>query len=413
MTDLVHRRDTCRLCDSKDLELVVKLTPTPIGAAYVTADRLGEPQECYPVDLFLCRKCGHAQLLDVINPETLFGEAVEVTSVSLGLVDHLEALTNRIIERAQPLPGSLVVDIGSNDGTLLKFFQQREMRGLGVEPSRYVAGIANKVGVNTLSRLFTAELAQEIRRDQGRAAIITANRVFANIDDLQDIVEGIRTLLSEDGLFVFETGYLVDMLEHTLVDLIYHEHLSYESVRSLQPFFRDNGMELIDVERIPVKGGSLRGFVQHKGGPRSVSPHVAELIALEERLGVDRSEPFLAFADKIKGTKSELGTLLAELKADGKSIAGYGAAVGSTTLIYYLGISNELSYLVDDDSAKWGLYSPGHHIPVMPSSALSEKQPDYVVILAWRYADPIINKHRAYLDAGGHFILPLPDPKVI
>ena len=413
MTDLVNRRDTCRLCDSKDLELVIKLTPTPIGAAYVTAERLEEAQECYPMDLFLCRNCGHAQLLDIINPDVLFGDAVEVTSVSMGLVDHLGSLADRIIDCAQQPPGSLVVDIGSNDGTLLKFFQKHDMRTLGVEPGRYVAGIANKVGVNTLPKLFTAEVAQEIRKDQGPAAMITANRVFANIDDLHDIVEGIRTLLSEDGLFVFETGYLVDMLEHTLVDVIYHEHLSYESVRSLQPFFRSNGMDLIDVERIPIKGGSLRGFVQHRGGPRSVSPRVAELIALEEDLGVDRSEPFLAFSDKIEGTKSDLGTLLAELKGDGKSIAGYGASVGSTTLIYHLEISNVLSYLVDDDSAKWGLFSPGHHIPVVSPEALTKEIPDYVIILAWRYAEPIISKHRAYLDAGGHFILPLPDLKVI
>ncbi len=413
MTDLVHRRETCRLCGGRELELVVKLAPTPIGAAYVPAQRMEEDQPCYPIDLFLCHSCGHAQLLDIVNPEVLFGEAIEITSVSLGLVDHLEALANKIVDYVGQADGSLVVDIGSNDGSLLKFFQRRGMRALGVEPARYVAKIANQGGVKTLSSLFSAELADKIKDEHGPARVVTANRVFANIDNLHDIVNGIRILLNEDGLFIFETGYLVDMLEKTLVDVIYHEHLSYESVRSLEPFFRSNGMELIDVERIPIKGGSIRAFVQHEGGPRKVSPAVAELIALEERVGIDRPGPFLAFADKIESAKAQLKSLLSDLKAEGKAVAGYGAAVGPTTLIYHFGISDDLSFLIDDDSSKWGLFSPGHHIPVLSPQAIYEKRPDYLVILAWRYADPIMKKHQTYLEQGGHFILPLPDFQVI
>jgi hypothetical protein len=413
MKNIVVRRDTCRLCDGDDLELVVQLTPTPIGAAYVTESKLGEAQDQYPIDLFLCRGCGHAQLVDVVDPDVLFGDAVEVTSVSLGLVDHLRSLADSVMGYVEAPEGLLAVDIGSNDGTFLKFFKNKGMRVLGVDPGRHVAGIANKSGIETLPTLFTSDLARKIKDERGPASTITANRVFANIDDLHDIVEGIQVLLKDDGVFVFETGYLVDLLEQTLVDVIYHEHLGYESVRSLVPFFRHHGMELIDAERVPVKGGSLRGIVQHIGGPRKVSPSIAKLTTFEEGQRIYSAEPFKSFVAKVDKAKTQLSDLLRDLKSKGKVIAGYGAAVGSTTLIYHFGLSETLSFLVDDDHTKWGLYSPGHHLPVLSPQALYDQKPDYVVILAWRYTTPIVREQAAYIDQGGHFVVPLPELRVI
>ena len=408
MNATIFRRDTCRLCGGHDLELVLQLAPTPPGDVYVPAELLDEIQGTYPLALFLCHSCGHTQLLDMVDPEILYGDYIYVTTISLGLAEHFRRYADDVLRRVNPAEGTLVVDIGSNDGTLLKFFQGRGMRVLGVDPARDIARKATESGIETLPSFFTSELAHQIKNERGPAAIITANNVFANVDDLTDMTEGIRHLLAPDGVFVFETGYLVDLIQNTLVDNIYHEHLSYYSVKPLKTFFPHHGMELIDIEHVSTKGGSLRGTVQLAGGPRTASPSVAKLVALEASLGLDRAETFKAFAARIDTVKSQLVSRLRDLKAQGKTIAAYGASVGTTTLIYYFGLGDMLSFIVDENRRRQGLFSPGYHIPVLPPQVIYERKPEYVLILAWRYAEPIVEKHQAYLEQGGHFIVPLP-----
>jgi hypothetical protein len=242
---------------------------------------------------------------------------------------------------------------------------------------------------------------------------VTANNVFAHADALPDMLDGIRELLAPDGVFVFEVVYLADMVQKLTFDTIYHEHLCFHSVKPFESFCRRHGMELFHVERIPSKGGSIRGFVKIAGGPAKTNPSVNELLAMEAKLGLDQPEIFKKCAAKLDGLKRQLHGLLAEFKASGRTVAGYGASATVTTLIHHFELGKALDFLVDDDKTRHGLFSPGFHIPVLSSTALYERKPGYVIILAWQYAEPIMKKNPDFLRQGGHFVLPLPELSVI
>jgi SAM-dependent methyltransferase len=411
--NLCHRRKTCRLCGGSKLTLVLELAPTPPANAFVSRDELDKPQPSFPLDVFFCEDCRHVQLLDVVDPSVLFENYVYVSGTSPSFVAHFESYAKGVLDQFKPAPGSLVVDIGSNDGTLLRFFQQAGMKVLGVDPARNIAEEATRKGIPTKAAFFSPKLAAEIRAQHGAASVITGNNVFAHIDNLEAIVEGIRTLLAPGGVFVFEVSYLVDVFEKTLFDTIYHEHLDYHSVKTLVPFFKRLGMELIEAVRVGSHGGSLHGITQLKGGPHPVGKSVAEAIAYEEKLGLDRAETFRQFGQNINSLKTDLGKLLRELKAKGKKIAGFGAPAKATTLMYHFGIGPDLiDFIVDDSPLKQNLFTPGYHVPVVPSSVMYEQKPDYVLLLAWNFAGPIMKSHKAYTDAGGHFIVPIPQLEV-
>lgn len=407
------RRDTCRLCAAPKPELVMRLAPTPPANAFVPRERINEAQEQSPLDVYFCSACGHVQLLDVVDPEILFRDYVYVSSTSPVFVDHFRKYAEEVLKLVTLPQGALVVEIGSNDGTLLRFFRERGMRVLGIDPAREIARQATSSGIETRPMFFTADLAQRIRQEYGCAAIIAANNVFAHADDLADIMEGIRALLAPNGVYVFEVSYLVDVIEKTLFDTIYHEHVSYHSVKPLDAFFRRHGMELIDTQRVATHGGSLRGIVQLRGGARPVSPAVAELMALEAALGLDRAATFKEFADRIDRLRVRLGRVLSDFKAQGKTIAGYGAPAKATTLLFHFNLGNVLDFIVDDSPLKQGLFSPGYHIPVLPPQAIYDRRPDYLLILAWNFAEPIMKNHKKFLDQGGHFIIPLPQIQVV
>lgn len=408
-----YKRTSCRLCDAANPELVVPIKASPIADAYVLAKRLSQPQEVFPLDLYLCHQCGHVQLLDVVNPEILFLDYIYTTSISLGLVQHFQAYADELLRRYPCTPASLAIDIGSNDGTLLKFFKGRGLRVLGVDPAVRIAQRATELGIETLPAFFNCDLARQIRKKHGTAAFVTANNVFAHSDSLPDIADGIRELLAPDGVFVFEVSYLVDILEKLLFDTVYHEHLCYHSIKPLDLFFRRHGLELFDIQRLPTKGGSIRGFVQRASGPHQATPIVSELLAREAKMGLDRPEIFRAFAAKLDNIKQELHSLLNKLRAERTTMAGYGASATVTTLLHHFDLGGMLNFIVDDNPGKQNTFSPGHHIPVLPPQAIYERKVDYVLILAWNYAEPIIKKHQAFLDQGGHFILPMPIVEVI
>lgn len=391
----------------------MQLTPTPPANAFVSEEFVNEEQKQYPIDVYLCNTCGHLQLLDVVDPDILFRGYVYVSSTSPVFVEHFRKYAEEILTFVKPSENAFAVDIGSNDGTLLRFFKDRCMRVLGIDPAYKIAQSATESGIETLPTYFTADLAQTIKKDRGSASIITANNVFAHIDDLIGVTKGIRELLSHDGIFVFEVSYLVDVIEKNLFDTIYHEHLSYHTIKPLKNFFHRYGMELIDTKRVPAHGGSLRGIVQHSDGPWTVSPSVNQLIELEDNLNLFRAEKFKAFIASINLVKKELTTLLRNLKAENKSIAGYGAPAKATTLLFHFDIGDVLDFIVDDSPWKQNLFTPGQHIPVFSADAIYERKPDYLLILAWNFAKPIIEKHRKYLDTGGHFIVPLPKVEII
>jgi SAM-dependent methyltransferase len=414
MASLHHRRETCRLCGGRRLTMALSLVPTPPANAFVAAERRAEPQAVFPLDLFFCEDCAHLQLLDVVDPRLLFENYVYVSGTSPVFVRHFEDYAADVLARFPAAPGALVVDIGSNDGTLLSMFAKAGMAVLGVDPAKDIAAGATARGIETLAAFFTPALAQTIRAERGPAAVITANNVFAHVDDLAGVVDGVRALLAPDGVFVFEVSYLGDVYEKTLFDTIYHEHLDYHSVKPLVTFFDRLGFQLIEALRVPSHGGSLRAMVQPKGGRHAVGASVAAAIAEEERLGLDKAETFRRFAANIAAVGAELKGLLAALKAEGKRIAGFGAPAKATTLMYHFGIGPELiDFIVDDSPLKQGLYSPGMHIPVMSSAAIAERKPDYLVVLAWNFALSIIEKNAAFRQAGGRFIVPLPRVEVI
>jgi SAM-dependent methyltransferase len=408
----VHRT-TCRLCGSADVDVALPLAATPPADAYVPAAKTTEVQERFGLDLYLCRACGHAQLLDVVDPKVLFSDYLYVTTSSPGLVEHFRKYADAVFGYAGSPAGGLVVDIGSNDGTLLGFFRDKGMRVLGVDAADNVARRATASGIETVSGFFTVELGSTLRRARGAAALVTANNVFAHADDLGDVADGVRALLADDGLFVFEVSYLRDLVQGKVFDYIYHEHLCYHSVRPLQQFLAAHGLHLVEVERIATKGGSLRCFAQPAGGPRAVSPSVARLIAEEDELGLQRLQTFKQLDAEISVEKSHLQALLGELRAAGKTVAGYGASATVTTLLYQFDLGSSIDFIVDDNVARQGLFSPGLHIPVLAPAVLYERKPDYVVILAWRFADLVVKQHQRYLDQGGRFIVPLPALRIL
>ena len=408
------RRADCRLCGSTQLELVISLQPTPPANAFVPFSMVGIPQECFPLEVYFCTRCSHVQLRDVVDPQELFGNYVYVSGTSPSFVKHFEGYADQLVRAYQPAAGALVVDIGSNDGTLLACFKRRELRVLGIDPAREIAAAATKAGIETWAAFFEPEVAKRIVEERGQAKLLTANNVFAHADNLAQMAESVRTLLAPDGVFTFEVSYLVDVHSDTLFDTIYHEHLSYHSVRPLVNFFFSHGLELFRVDRVSSHGGSIRGHVQPRGGPHHRDISVAQLSELEQRLGLDKADTMRQFGAKIDLVRDALVGLLRRLKGEGKRIAGFGAPAKATTLMYHFGLgADQIEFIVDDSPLKQGLFTPGVHIPVLPSSELIVRQPDYTVILAWNFADAIIAQNQQYLRAGGHFIVPLPNIKVI
>lgn len=404
-----YHRDSCRLCRAADLTKVLALTPTPPANAFVTQAELSIPQAVFPLDVWLCNGCGHVQLLDVVDPRILYAHYVYVSGTSPVFVRHFEQYAQYVAGQFKPVKGSLVLDIGSNDGTLLRFFKDAGHKVLGVEPAEEISEASRRAGIPTLTGFFSEELAQRIVKEHGQAAVVTANNVAAHIDDLAAVMRGVAKLLAPDGIFFFEVSYLVDVLEKTLFDTIYHEHLDYHSVEPLVPFFASCGLQLIEALRVDSHGGSLRGVVQRAGGPRKVGASVAALIGREREMALRDAATFRAFGARIAKVGAELTSLLGNLKREGKRIAGFGAPAKATTLLYHLGITPQLvDFIVDDSPLKQGRYTPGMHIPVLPAQALYDRGVDYIVILAWNFAEPIMKKHAAWRSGGGRFIVPLP-----
>jgi SAM-dependent methyltransferase len=407
----IFHRDTCRLCEGRSLDLVLPLTPTPLADAYVPSKDVA--QEIYPLDLYLCRDCGHVQLLDVVQAGVIYRDYIYETKSSLGLVDHFRTYAQEVVEQFKVPKDSFVVDIGSNDGSLLQCFQEHGMRVLGIDPAVAIAQNATAAGVETWPEFFDLELARKIKQTKGAATVITSNNLVANVDDLDSFFDAIRELLAPEGVFLFESFYLLDFINNMVFDFAYHEHLSYFSVTPLLGFCRKHGLRMIDAKHIPTKGGSLRYMIQHDAAKQPSSPNLSDIVKKEETVGTRRPETFHAFKSRIDKAKTDLLTELKGLIAKGKTIAGYGASATTTTLIYHFDLCELLSFIADDYPAKQDLFSPGYHIPILPSSALYDRRPDYVVIIAWRYWKPIVEKHRRFLDEGGHFLVPLPTLQTI
>ena len=408
------RRSTCRLCESAKLTKVFELTPTPPANAFVSKEQLSIKQPTYPLELYFCEDCAHLQLLGVVNPTELFQNYVYVSGTSSSFVKHFLDYAKSCLNNFSLSTGDLVVDIGSNDGTLLNFFKNQQLNVLGIDPARKIAKQASDKGIETWPEFFNESIARKVLETKGPASLITANNVFAHADNLASIIESVRSLLKPNGVFVFEVSYLGAVFENTLFDTIYHEHLAYHSILPLVKFFNSRGMQIFAADRITTHGGSVRVMVQFKNGPNSTNDSVQSLINYEHDLGLNLSQTWMGYADKINTLRDKLIDILTELKQAGKTIAGYGAPAKATTLMYHFNIGpNIIDFISDDAPLKQGLFTPGLHIPVLSSNAIYEKKPDYLILLAWNFAPQIIQRHQAYLNNGGHFIVPLPEVRII
>jgi SAM-dependent methyltransferase len=414
MTSPVKVRTTCRLCGSSELELTVPLASVPIISPNVGHGEKDSAQSVVaPLDNYLCNNCGLIQLIHVVDPALIYRNYLYRTSISLGLSDHFRGLAEAVIDRQNIAPSDLIVEIGSNDGTLLSFFDEHGAIVQGVDPAEGIAEEATARGIPTRADFFTDSLAKQIVVKRGKARAVLCNNAMANIDELGEVLSGVRTLLAPDGAFVFETQYAYDVFEKTLIDVIYHEHISCFSVLPVTIGLKEFGLEVFDVERIPTKGGSIRFWVKLTDGPQNVSPRVAELISMEKASGLYSRDRHKQFADKVAEIKAGLHKAIAETQQAGGSIAAFGTSVGCAALIHQFELEDKLDYLLDDTPFKTSLSGPGYDLPVYLGAETVNKMPGLILILAWRYADKIVERQTSYLAKGGKFIVPLPNVEMI
>jgi len=403
------------MCDGRDLIEVMHLVPSPPGNNFLREEDLDKPEPVYPLDLLLCRTCGHTQLGHVVDPHILYQNNYPyVSGTSPQFVRHLSQYAAEVVERFAMPAGSLVADIGSNDGTCLSFFKQLGMRVIGVDPAQLIAQRATGSGIHTVADFFSSDLAQKLCAEYGPAQFITSHNACAHIDRLDDVMRGVAHWLADDGVFGLEVGYLVDVYSNLWFDTIYHEHLDYHTVGPFRSLFDRTGLQMIRAQRVSPQGGSIRLLAQKSGGKRAADSSIGSLIALERELGLDKPETFQRYRERIEAVGVQLRSMLEALNRAGKSLAAFGATTKGTTLLSTLRVeAASIAYMVDDNPLKQGLYSPRFHIPVVAPDELYRRPPDYLLILAWNFAESIMAKLSWYSAAGGRFIVPMPEPRIV
>ena len=408
----LKQRNCCRVCHSLSLVKFLDLGNMPLAGAFLSSDEVYNEKK-YPLQVYFCKNCSLVQILDVIDQDTLFFNYKYLSSVTKTLREHFLNYAKEIKSRFLK-EDDLVVEIGSNDGVLLQPFKDLGVNYLGVEPAANIAKIAISKGLRVITDYFTLQISDEIKRKNGKAKVICANNVFAHIDDLDDVMKGIKNLLNSDGIFVFEVHYIKDLLEKFQYDTIYHEHLCYYSLTSLKFLMNRYDMEIFDVKKISIHSGSIRVYAKNGSNKKEIVQSSLEELMLEEKNIIYDIKIYQNFSDIIKKKRKELQKTLEEIKKDHKKIIGYGASGRGTILLNYCNIGkNILDYVVDDSPSRQGLLIPGKHIPILSSSVIEKDNPDYILTIAWNYDKEIIAKEQEYLKKGGKFIIPLPEVKII
>jgi hypothetical protein len=405
----------CRLClHPLPDDIILDLGHQPPSDEFVKPDELRLPRGFYPLQLQMCDACSHLQLSFHVDPSILYQHdyPYEQSTTETGR-QHYHLMASTLVERLAAPPNSLAVDIGSNVGVLLEGFRMKGLRVLGVDPAQNIAEKANERGIPTIADFFSLEIARRIRTEHGPAHIVTGTNVFAHLHRPGDVVDGIKELLTEKGALVFESPHALDLIRDLEYDTIYHEHLGYMSVKPVQKFFAAHELELFDLEKTKIHGGSMRYFAGHPG-VHPISSNVEAVLCEEELSGLYNRAAMFEFAQRVSDHRRELTDLLFDLRRQGKRIVGVSAPAKGSTLLNYCHLhSGILDYITEKADMKVGRFTPGSHIPVVSDERLLEDQPDYALILAWNFAEEIMRNLQIYHDRGGRFIIPIPKPRIV
>ncbi len=403
----------CIVCNSTDVTEFLDLNETALANKFLRPEEVSDTEPAYPLRVGFCQTCNHVQLMERVPPQAMFDDYLYISSMSDTLVKHLRGLAQTVADRFGLTDSDLVVDIGCNDGTLLKGFGDAGAKTLGVEPAKNLAAMTREAGIEVVNAYFGEDTAENLRAEAGAAKVIVLTNVFPHLPFLDDFMKGVQALLAEDGALVLEAHYLQDLLSHRAFDTVYHEHVSYWSLRPMMRLFERFGLEVVDVDRLPIHHGQLRVFARRKG-VETPSPRVADLVAEELEAGLDRIETFNAFADSVRGLKDDLWQLLDGLADEGRKVAAYGAPAKGSTLLSFFEIGPDtVPYIADKSPLKQGRVTPGTHIPVVSPDRIGEDNPDYMLLLAWNFADEIMDQQADFRARGGRFIIPVPEVRVV